>query len=126
MVTENEDGSYTILINARLSDEGRLMAYEHALKHIREDDFQKENVQDIESSAHSLPVIPAASPAKKLSVSPVPSAKTKRRRRRRAWDKWDQYDKDRREFFRRFNIADTRPGLLTEQVENHMVLNRDF
>lgn len=52
MVIKNEDGSYTILINARLSDRGRIEAYKHALKHIINDDFEKENVQMIETAAH--------------------------------------------------------------------------
>ena len=54
MVTDNEDDSYTILINARLSYEGQLKAYEHALRHINDDDFQKEDVQSIEYNAHQL------------------------------------------------------------------------
>ena len=53
MVVQNEDGSYTILINSKLSDEGRLRAYEHAMKHITGNDFEKDNVQSIEASAHS-------------------------------------------------------------------------
>ena len=52
IVIKNEDGSYTILINAKLSDKGRIEAYEHALKHIENDDFEKTNVQIIVSSAH--------------------------------------------------------------------------
>lgn len=52
MVIKNEDGSYTILINAKLSDQGRIEAYEHALKHIENEDFEKTNVQEIESAAH--------------------------------------------------------------------------
>ncbi|WP_270395704.1 hypothetical protein [Mediterraneibacter massiliensis] len=52
MVIKNEDGSYTILINAKLSDQGRISAYEHALKHITNEDFEKANVQEIEVSAH--------------------------------------------------------------------------
>lgn len=52
MVVKNEDGSYTILINAKLSDRGRIEAYEHALKHIENEDFEKMNVQEIESAAH--------------------------------------------------------------------------
>ena len=52
MVIKNEDGSYTILINAKLSDQGRIEAYEHALRHIENDDFDKTNVQEIESAAH--------------------------------------------------------------------------
>ena len=52
MVIKNEDGSYTILINAKLSDQGRISTYEHALKHITNEDFEKANVQEIEVSAH--------------------------------------------------------------------------
>lgn len=51
-VTPNEDGSYTILINDRLSYEGRLKAYQHALRHITNRDFEAENVQMIETYAH--------------------------------------------------------------------------
>lgn len=53
MVTENEDGSYTIMINTRLSYDGQLNAYRHAMKHIENDDFQKNDVQHIEASAHA-------------------------------------------------------------------------
>ena len=53
MVVSNDDGSYTSLINARLSDAGRMAAYEHAMKHILNDDFNKINVQKIESKAHA-------------------------------------------------------------------------
>ena len=34
MVVPNEDGSYTIFINAGLNRESQLKAYEHAMKHI--------------------------------------------------------------------------------------------
>lgn len=34
MVVPNEDGSYTILINAGLNYESQLKAYEHAMSHI--------------------------------------------------------------------------------------------
>ena len=45
MVVENEDGSYTILINAKLSQDGQLKAYQHALNHINNEDFEKSEVQ---------------------------------------------------------------------------------
>ena len=48
----NQDGSYTILIDARASYEAQAAAYEHAMSHIRNGDFQKDDVQQIESSAH--------------------------------------------------------------------------
>lgn len=57
MVTENEDGSFTIFLNARLSNEGQLRAYQHAMKHIEENDFDRTDVQFIESKAHDqIPV----------------------------------------------------------------------
>lgn len=43
---------YTIYINAHLSQEGRQRAYIHALRHIENGDFEKENVQSIEADAH--------------------------------------------------------------------------
>ncbi len=52
MVIPNEDGSYTILINARLSDAERIAAYEHAVKHIVGNDFEKDEVQRIEAKVH--------------------------------------------------------------------------
>ena len=52
-VTENPDGSFTIIINARLSNERQLRAYEHAIKHIQNGDFEKSNVQSIEYAAHN-------------------------------------------------------------------------
>lgn len=65
MVTENEDGSYTIFVNARLSHDGRMRAYQHAMEHINRNDFQKDDVQQIEAVAHDIltekveqPVIP--------------------------------------------------------------------
>ena len=52
VVTENEDGSYTIFINSRLNYEKQMKAYLHAMKHITGDDFQKDDVQSIEYLAH--------------------------------------------------------------------------
>lgn len=54
LVTPNEDGSYTVLINARMSYEAQRKALLHALGHILNDDFGKENVQQIEAAAHGL------------------------------------------------------------------------
>lgn len=54
MVVENEDGSYTILINAKLSQDGQLKAYQHALSHINNEDFEKSDIQSIELHAHEL------------------------------------------------------------------------
>lgn len=53
MVIENEDGSYTVLINSKLSDVGREEALKHAIGHIENNDFEKNNVQEIEFDAHN-------------------------------------------------------------------------
>lgn len=52
-VTVNEDGSYTIFINARLAKEQQIKSYYHAMKHILGEDFEKINVQEIETLAHA-------------------------------------------------------------------------
>ena len=52
-LVKNNDDSYTIFLNARMSHENQIASYYHALKHITEDDFQKENVQEIEKSTHN-------------------------------------------------------------------------
>lgn len=51
-VTKNEDDSYTIFLNARLSYEKQLEAYAHAIRHIKNGDFEKRDVGIIETEAH--------------------------------------------------------------------------
>ncbi|MBS5389097.1 MAG: hypothetical protein KHY31_17235 [Clostridiales bacterium] len=51
-VTENEDGSYTIFVNNNLCESKRIRAIKHAIDHIENKDFGKENIQEIESEAH--------------------------------------------------------------------------
>lgn len=52
-VRQNRDGSYTIVLNARLSAEDRLRHYRHELDHIGNCDFEKEETADeIEVYAH--------------------------------------------------------------------------
>lgn len=43
---------YTIYIDARLDREARIEAFNHALGHIKNGDFERENVQEIETIAH--------------------------------------------------------------------------
>lgn len=52
VVTENEDGSYTIFVNSYLCESKRLSAIRHAIRHTRECDFEKADVQEIEAEAH--------------------------------------------------------------------------
>ena len=51
-LVKNNDDTYTIFLNARLSKESQLKYYYHALKHIIENDFSKDDVQKIEAEAH--------------------------------------------------------------------------
>ena len=52
-VTENEDGSYTIFIEEKLSKEGREKGLLHAMEHIDNDEFFKYDIQKIEFDAHA-------------------------------------------------------------------------
>lgn len=52
-VIENEDGSYTIFIEASLSREMQEEAFAHAMTHILGDDFTKDDINKIELQAHS-------------------------------------------------------------------------
>lgn len=52
-VTRNEDGSYSIFLNARMSQEKQCDAYIHALGHILRMDFESESSVDVlENIAH--------------------------------------------------------------------------
>lgn len=51
-VTPNDDGTYSIFINANQSDEGIMRTYYHELSHILNNDFEKHDVQQIEAEAH--------------------------------------------------------------------------
>lgn len=54
-VTENDDGSYTIFLNSRFTQEQLKDAYIHAIGHITRDDFNKHSSADaIEVYAHGL------------------------------------------------------------------------
>ena len=53
-VVYNADNSFSIFINARISNERQMIAYQHALKHILNNDFNKKSVDDIETDAHGL------------------------------------------------------------------------
>lgn len=51
-VIPNEDGSYTIFINARHTSEQQHASCVHALAHILNGDFEKDDVNEIEFNAH--------------------------------------------------------------------------
>lgn len=46
------DGGYNVTIDPRQSYDGVIRSYLHALKHINNNDFEKENVNEIERQAH--------------------------------------------------------------------------
>ena len=62
-VVENEDGSYTIFIEASLSREQQQDAFKHAMKHILGDDFMKDDIDKIEKAAHSAELSSELCPA---------------------------------------------------------------
>ena len=45
-------GGYTVYIDSRLSDHAKHRAYNHALHHINNHDFEKSDLQQIEYEAH--------------------------------------------------------------------------
>lgn len=90
MVAVNEDGSYTIFINSRQSHNRQLEAYSHALKHIENNDFQKEDVQSIEHFAHSDSQEKVVIPANEF----VARIKSLQRRQQRLKREIKEYEKD--------------------------------
>lgn len=51
-IETNQDGSYTILINAKLSATNQKEVYKHELSHINNSDFEKFDCDSIEQEAH--------------------------------------------------------------------------
>ena len=51
-VIKNNDDSYTILLNARLSHERQLECYKHALLHINNEELENDNADEIECKTH--------------------------------------------------------------------------
>lgn len=87
VVTENADGTYSVFINSRIAHNQQLLAYQHALEHIKKNDFQKADVQQIESIAHSEPA----------PDHPDVKLPTIHRRRRKRRSRWAQAERQRKE-----------------------------
>jgi len=51
-IFKNADDSYTILLNSRWSAEEQHRCFEHALSHIRHNDWEKFDVNEIERERH--------------------------------------------------------------------------
>lgn len=86
-VIPNEDDTYTIVINSKISHDAQLRAYQHEIEHIKNGDFQKADVQQIESIAHSEPA----------PDHPDVKLPTIRRRRRKRRSRWAQAERQRKE-----------------------------
>lgn len=72
-----EDDGHTIYINEDLTDEEARKAFDHAVGHIQRNDFDKADVQQIETAAHA----PAAAPATAPVPSPAPLLKKRKKKR---------------------------------------------
>lgn len=48
------DGGYCVYLNARLSQAAREQAYRHAMWHIENNDWERDDVQQIELEAHGM------------------------------------------------------------------------
>ena len=53
-ITENADGSYSIFLNANLTQEQQIDSYIHAIKHILRQDFENHSADRIEYYAHKV------------------------------------------------------------------------
>ena len=53
-ITENADGSYSIFLNAKLTQEQQTDSYIHAIKHILRQDFENHSADRIEYYAHKV------------------------------------------------------------------------
>lgn len=51
-ITKNHDGSFTVFLNARDSSNVQQDSYAHAIRHIVSGDFEKYDVQEIETVSH--------------------------------------------------------------------------
>ena len=87
VVTENADGTYSVFINSRIAHNQQLLAYQHAIEHIKNGDFQKSDVQQIEAIAHA-----ASEPVHQDVKLP-----TIRRRHRKRRNRWAQVERQRKE-----------------------------
>ena len=53
-VWKNNDDSFTLALNAKYDSETLKKSFEHAVSHIKNGDFEKEDVEQIELEAHGL------------------------------------------------------------------------
>ena len=51
---KNEDGTYSVFLNARMASNQIKKTYQHEINHIENGDFEEEQVQRIEMYAHKI------------------------------------------------------------------------
>lgn len=51
--TKNEDDSYTVILNSKLNHEQNLESYKHEIRHIKNNDHDKQDVNMIELLNHT-------------------------------------------------------------------------
>ena len=51
-VTPNEDGSVTIFLDKNSTKESQRKRFQHVMKHLAGNDFDRDDVQEIEAEAH--------------------------------------------------------------------------
>ena len=96
-VVKASDGHHTILLNARDAQNQRLIGYKHAIEHLNSNDFEKTNVQKIETEAHLI--------EKQVPVSQPEPEKPKKKRRdpeaefERQWTRLQKRRKERERLF---------------------------
>lgn len=49
-ISFNSDGSFSIFINVKLNYERQMLAYQHAIQHIMQNDFSKADADEIEQA----------------------------------------------------------------------------
>ena len=101
IVTENEDGSYTVVINSRQASNKQEEAKLHAFEHIVNDDLKEGNVQEIEARAHHLEELRKAEEEKKRQQAKEEAEKRKKANKRKLdalYRKWEKEDEDKRRY----------------------------
>lgn len=53
-ISQNQDGSYTVILNPQYSYEYRMQSMKHAFDHVREHDWEKDDVQEVEYTRHNM------------------------------------------------------------------------
>lgn len=101
VVPNSDDDGFTIYIDSRLPKDKAEAAYQHALKHIIDNDFSKMCVQKIEHTAHQTKVLTMPAVVQHEAqegiqtdcpTNSMPRAKRTRKRRKRYDSKyWQDY-----------------------------------